>query len=255
MMKTKAGLVLALLVIPAAGVLAQSEVPGIPEGEVLGMSEAEPQMEVLWTVSPEACRKYAEHLKDGDLIFQEGRFILFKKIAEASNSWVSHVGVVFNEAGEWVVYESKVTPGSRTPLCKFLGRSGRGHTAIGRLKGRASGDFLNRVRIWASDPANRDVPYDLGFDYTRKGKSFCSKFVSNAYEAAGRRLGRPQTLKELFDEFRGTPERRRSLVNFFKLVLVRAELPWERVTLTPASVMEDSGLSVSETYVEGAPAS
>lgn len=270
MVNMKFVLAFVLAAVPAAGYSAQFEESAVEalrqlqDGEAAPapemedaravLPEAQSDMEELWRVSPEACRKYAANLRDGDIIFQEGRFMVFKRIAEATNSWVSHVGVAFKEGGEWIVYESKVTPGSRTPLCRFLGRSGKGHTAIGRLRRERSGRDVERLRAWASDPANRGVPYDLGFDYNRKGSSFCSKFVSQAYASIGKPLGRTQTLRQLVDEFRGTPERKRSLVRFFKLLFVRVQLPWERVTLTPASVMRDGNLDVREAFVEGAPA-
>lgn len=194
---------------------------------------------------PGVCEEAASLLQDGDLLFMDSHNAVFERVAEASNSWASHVGVAYREGGRWRLYESKLLSGAKTDLCKFLGRS-NGRYALGRLKRPLDPARAARLKAWVTDPANYGVPYDLGFDYERRGSSFCSKFVRHAYEAVGVRLGRTQTLAQLIEEFRGSPERRRELIRFFKLLLVRPELPLARVTITPASQLEDAQLQVTE---------
>lgn len=236
---TKASLMFSVLT-------AVTPVPDLPPGEIIG----EAQVEIQRAISPEVCRAYSEKLDEGDLIFIAARFALFEKVARASNSWASHVGIVFQDAGgQWTVYESKISPGRVTPLCTFLGRAGKGQTAIARLKKKPGRERMGAVKAWASNPANH-LPYDLGFEFNEPGSSFCSKFVHHAYQAAGVSLGKTQTLQELLDAFEGSSEERDSLVRFFKLYMLRLNFPWQRVTLTPASVMRDPKLVVTEVHVD-----
>jgi hypothetical protein len=173
---------------------------------------------------------------------------LYRRVARVSNSWASHVGLAFKDhhTGEWYVYESTVFKGKKTPLCQFLGRAAGDHYAIGRLKKPLSPAKLEALWAWTTDPANYGQNYDLGFDLDEAGTNFCSKFVYNAFRRIGVEIGRVQTFRELFDGFKGPEKERTELVNFFKTFMLRADLPWARRTVTPASQLEDPRLTIWE---------
>lgn len=203
----------------------------------------------------ETCAAAAEVLRDGDLVFLEYNGFPFDRLALTTNSWASHVGIAFEDpaSGRWEIYESRALHGQKTPLCDYLGRTRKGHFAIRRYRKPLSAARLERIRTFATDPANYEKPYHLGFNLDSRDTSFCSKFAREAYRRADITIGRVESFREMLNQYRG--DRRDELACFWdrwffcRRDFVRPfcnfilgddkEIPWSRRTVTPASELED----------------
>jgi hypothetical protein len=169
-------------------------------------------------------------LQVGDIVFIRVANFLYRRVAEATNSWTSHVGMlVGREDSEWMVAESAVPLSRYCPLSRFLRRSEGGRCAIMRLKspldstapGRLQAEAARRMRHW----------YHLGFDLDSR-RQFCSKFVYEIYrEALGVSIGTVQSFRDLIEK---NPE---SPLAFWKMWFM-GRIPWDRRTITPGTQYE-----------------
>ena len=72
--------------------------------------------------------------------------------------------------------------------------------------------------------------YHLGFDLDSP-RQYCSKFVHEVYrDAMGISLGKVETFRELLDANPGSP------LSFWKMWFL-GRIPWDRRTVTPASML------------------
>jgi hypothetical protein len=169
-------------------------------------------------------------LQVGDIVFIRVANFLYRRVAEATNSWTSHVGMlVGREDSEWMVAESAVPLSRYCPLSRFLRRSEGGRCAIMRLKspldstapGRLQAEAARRMRHW----------YHLGFDLDSR-RQFCSKFVYEIYrEALGVSIGTVQSFRDLIEKNPGSP------LAFWKMWFM-GRIPWDRRTITPGTQYE-----------------
>ena len=169
-------------------------------------------------------------LCDGDLIFIRSGSYLYQKVADMTRTWTSHVGVLFGgEHGEWMVAESRVPKVVYTPLETFLSRSVSRRFAVERLRQGLETDAIKELRQAANKRMGRR--YDLGFDYDARGE-FCSKFAHEIYlEALGVEIGKVETFREVVEKGSGVP------LWFWRLWFL-GSIPWERRTVTPASIFQ-----------------
>jgi len=189
------------------------------------------------------CESAKASLREGDLVFLQIDKFLFREVAEASQSWTSHVGVAFMEKNKWVVYESKIPVSTVTGLCEFLDRSKDGRYAVTRLKGGLSAEQTNAMRTKAKSLMG--ILYHQGFDFDGN-RIFCSKFSYLVYQSVGLEAGRLETFQQLFDAFPEGPAKG-PLVEFWHRWF-RAGLhhgvPFARRTVTPASQLNDERFDV-----------
>ena len=172
-------------------------------------------------------------LRDGDIIFTSIPSKLYQSVEKASNSPTSHVGIVFNINGKWMVAESKVPLSCYTPLADFVGRSKDGWFSIKRVGQHLSNDDITKLRSRCDSMMGK--LYHLGFKYLSK-RQFCSKFVYDAYQKSlGIGVGKLKTFKELLSENPSTPK------TFWRLWYF-GFIPWNRLTVTPGSQFEDPTL-------------
>lgn len=170
-------------------------------------------------------------LQEGDLIFLDIPFFLFRRVAASTKTWTSHVGIVFkNETGDWVVSESKIPFSKEVPLDAFLKRSAKGRFEIRRLNRSLSEQETTRLRTEAY--FNHGYIYGLGFNLESK-KLFCSKHVYQAYQAVGVEVGEVQTFRNLLEDNPTSSDLTFWRAWFFGLI------PWNRKTVTPASQLND----------------
>jgi hypothetical protein len=169
-------------------------------------------------------------LQVGDIVFIRVANFLYRRVAEATNSWTSHVGMLAGrEDSEWMVAESAVPLSRYCPLSRFLRRSEGGRCAIMRLKspldskapGRLQAEAARRMRHW----------YHLGFDLDSR-RQFCSKFVYEIYrEALGVSIGTVQSFRDLIEKNPTSP------LAFWKMWFM-GRIPWDRRTITPGTQYE-----------------
>lgn len=64
-----------------------------------------------------------DSLRAGDIVFIRIANFLYRRVAEATHSWTSHVGFIHHRDGEtWIVAESAIPRVRLTPLPRFLAR-------------------------------------------------------------------------------------------------------------------------------------
>jgi len=170
-------------------------------------------------------------VRSGDIIFIS--VTAFTKVSAATNCPANHVGIVFNDPERgWLVAESAVPLSRYTPLAKFIARSDDGWCEIRRLKSGLSDTQVGALR--AQCDARMGVPYHPGFRYESR-RLFCSKFVYDVYQTAlGVKIGELETFSHLLNR---NPE---AGLTFWR-VWFFGRIPWNRITVTPASQFE-SGL-------------
>lgn len=177
----------------------------------------------------------------GDLVFIRVPYKPFREVAAATGSWTNHVGVVVSTEGGQVQVAESTLPLSRvTSLERFVQRSEGGRVAVRRLAEPLSPQQAGRVA--AAAQARLGVRYDTGFDL-HSGGQFCSRFVHEVLlEATGVRVGQVQTFAQLLNE---RPE---AGLGFWR-VWYFGRIPWQRETVTPASVLGSPAL---QTVFDGA---
>ena len=178
----------------------------------------------------------ADSLEVGDIVFIRIANFLYRRVAEATLSWTSHVGYLHSRGddGEWLVAESAVPRVVLCPLSKFIARSDQGMFAVRRLEG-GLGEAQKLGLQRAADIRMGEL-YGLGFNYD-SSRQFCSKFVHVAYkEAVGVDIGQVESFRELLTSNPGSP-------TWFWRLWFWGFIPWQRRTVTPASQLIDPQLA------------
>ncbi|MBI1839694.1 MAG: hypothetical protein HYR88_02440 [Verrucomicrobia bacterium] len=171
-----------------------------------------------------------ERLSAGDLVFIRSGSYLYGQVAHLTRTWTSHVGVLFkNQIDRWVVAESRIPRVVYTPLSSFLMRSASGLFAIERMREGVSEEMASELKKAAD--RRMGLRYSLGFDFDSRGE-FCSKFAYEIYrEVLGVEIGRVETFRELVD-------RSDDARLWFWRCFFFGSIPWDRRTVTPASILE-----------------
>lgn len=166
-------------------------------------------------------------LQFGDIIFIRVDNFLYRRVAESSGSWTSHVGMLYEETDDgWIVAESRVPRCGYCPLDKFIARSRNGEYSIRRLTRAITTKEHERMK--SAIHARMGLFYHLGFDYESK-RQFCSKFVYDVYkETTGLEIGYLETFKKLLSNKPDYP------LWFWKLWYF-GRIPWDRITISPGS--------------------
>lgn len=179
----------------------------------------------------EACAAAEAVVAEGDIVFLDSPSFIFRKVAESTKSWTSHVGVVFkNSKGEWIVSESTIPLSKETELCDFLQHSSDYLFEIKRYQRPLTPAELATMKTTADSMLG--ILYNLGFNFDSK-HLFCSKFVYLVYQSVGIEVGRIQSFRQLLAENPNS-----SALNFWKMWFF-GFIPWERRTVTPASQLND----------------
>lgn len=173
-------------------------------------------------------------LRVGDVVFVRIPFPLFTKVADTTNSWTNHVGIVIDDSGtEPVIAESRFPLSGQTTWQHFVARSEQGRVAVGRVAPAL--DPQQRARIAASARARFAILYDTGFDL-HSPRQFCSRFVREVLdEALSVRVGRVGTFGALL------ASNPRADIAFWRTWYF-GYIPWQRETVTPASLLNDPAL-------------
>lgn len=132
--------------------------------------------------------------KNGDLIFIVNPSGQGKAIQLATKSKFTHVGIIFIENGEPVVYHA-VEPVSKNSLKEFIALSADDHYEIKRLKDQSplTSTAINAMLTEARSKLG--VHYDLAFSWDDQ-QLYCSEFVWKLYQKALHiGIGDPKPLK------------------------------------------------------------
>jgi uncharacterized protein YycO len=175
----------------------------------------------------------APALASGDVVFISIANALYRRVAAATGSPASHVGILFATQTGWMVAESAIPTVRFTPLENFLARSQDGWFAIRRLRGGVTEQQVTALRSYCD--AQRGKLYHLGFRYGAR-RQFCSKLVYDAFRAAtGSAVGTLETFADLLGR---RPDAPRAFWHFWFL----GRIPWTRLTVTPASQLDSPAL-------------
>ncbi|MBJ9755631.1 YebB family permuted papain-like enzyme [Burkholderia cepacia] len=172
----------------------------------------------------------------GDIVFIRVTVRPFLEVANATRSWTNHVGIVVGERdGEPLVAESTFPLSRVTTMSRFLARSDRGACVIARLKQPL--DAEQRRRLVDAAMRRTGVVYDTGFDLASR-RQFCSRFVREVVRDATQIvLGDVETFDTLLRRNPGHP------LGFWRIWYF-GRIPWQRRTVTPASLLESDALRV-----------
>lgn len=176
----------------------------------------------------------APQLQVGDVVFIRVGARPFREVAAATGSWTNHVGIVVGiDASGPRIGESTFPLSRQTSLGRFVARSERGRFAVHRLAVPPSAG--ERRRIAEAAQRRSGVFYDTGFDL-RSRRQFCSRYVHEVLmEATGRAVGEVETFAHLLSR------RPAAALGFWKLWYF-GRIPWQRETVTPASLLESAEL-------------
>jgi len=184
-------------------------------------------------VAHRSVRALAGHTAIGDLVFIRIRAAVFMQVAEATNSWTNHVGVVINDSAH--VAESRFPLSGTTTLQRFIRRSADGRVAVARLRAGLSAEQQQRVA--AAAHRRRGVVYDTGFNLHSR-RQFCSRYAREVLaEATGTQLGHTQTFTDLLQQQPDAP------LWFWRLWYF-GRIPWNRETVTPASLVQSPEVEI-----------
>lgn len=178
----------------------------------------------------------AKQLEVGDVVFIRIPRAPFTQVADATSSWTNHVGIVSDVSGkEPVISESRVPVSGETSWSKFVLRSDKGRVAVTRLP--VPLDAHQQRKLRKSVAAKRGILYDTGFDLSSK-KQFCSRYVREVVdEATGVQLGEVEDFSTLL-------KRNPQADQEFWKVWYFGNIPWQRKTVTPASLLQDGRMRV-----------
>ncbi|MEX0425801.1 YebB family permuted papain-like enzyme [Providencia rettgeri] len=179
---------------------------------------------------------YPHEYEVGDVVFTSIGTELFRQIASASLCWSNHVGMIVGHNGEdYLVAESRVPLSTTTTLSRFIARSSDNRYSVRRFSHTLTSEQKSALVAEVPDRLNKF--YHTGFNY-ESSRQFCSKFVFDIYQSAlSVQIGELETFKELLTK---NPNAK---LNFWKLWFI-GQIPWERKTVTPASLWHNPELSL-----------
>ncbi len=179
---------------------------------------------------------YPQRLEVGDIVFTCIGTFLFRQISSASLCWSNHVGIIIDHNGEdYLVAESRIPLSTTTSLTRFINRSSDKCYAIRRLTTQLSDEQKNT--LIAQVPKKLNKLYHTGFKYDSP-RQFCSKFIFDIYKSAlSIRIGEIETFQKLLSK---NPNAK---LQFWKLWFIGL-IPWERTTVTSASLWQHPALSL-----------
>ena len=143
-----------------------------------------------------------QKVQNGDIIFQTSKSSQSKAIQLATNSKYSHMGIIYENDGQFFVYEA-VQPVKLTPLAEWINRGENGHYVIKRLE-NADQILTNSTLTQMKQIGEqfKGKPYDIYFEWS-DDRIYCSELVWKIYkEATGIEIGELEELSnfDLSDE-------------------------------------------------------
>lgn len=173
-------------------------------------------------------------LQNGDIIFQSSQSRQCEAVKLATHSEYSHVGIIFEDNGNWMVYEA-VQPVKKTPLKDWIERGKDGHYVIKRLKNAKkvlTKSILEEMQSIGETQLGKN--YDIYFNWSDK-EIYCSELVWKIYdEGAGIHIGE---LKELQDFDLESEAVRQIMVERYG-----TEIPLNEKVIAPSDLFESKKL-------------
>jgi hypothetical protein len=202
---------------------------------VLGAAYAQPQ-----PAAHANLHELGKQLAVGDVVFIRIPAQPFTQVSDTTSSWTNHVGIVSDVSGaEPVIAESRVPLSGETAWSDFVKRSESGRVAVMRMSAPLAAGQQRKLKQAVA--ARSGVLYDTGFDL-HSPRQFCSRFVREVlHEATGVEIGEVETFSTLL-------QRNPQADQTFWRMWYFGDIPWQRETVTPASLLRDDKLV---TYFDG----
>ena len=124
-----------------------------------------------------------QKIQNGDIIFQTSKSSQSKAIQLATHSKYSHMGIIYDNDGQFFVYEA-VQPVKLTPLTEWINRGENGHYVIKRLENAdqvLTTSTLTKMKQIGEQFKGK--PYDIYFGWS-DDKIYCSELVWKIYKQA-----------------------------------------------------------------------
>jgi Permuted papain-like amidase enzyme, YaeF/YiiX, C92 family len=175
-------------------------------------------------------------LEVGDVVFIRIPFSPFTEVAKTTMSWTNHVGILVEVSGkEPLIAESRFPLSGQTSWSKFVKRSDKGRVAITRLPTHLNATAQTKLKLAVAE--RKGIFYDTGFNLHSR-KQFCSRYVREVLqEAANVELGKVENFSTLLKDNPKANQR-------FWRKWFFGNIPWERETVTPASLLRDTKMNV-----------
>lgn len=171
------------------------------------------------------------HLREGDIIFQESRSDQSRAIQLATHSRYSHMGLLYQRNGRWLVYEA-VQPVKLTPLDEWVARGAGRHFVVKRLRTPLPPTALARMK--AVGERYRGKPYDFYFEWSDR-RIYCSELVWKIYkEGAGIEIGQLERLRDF--DLTSRPVRQKLRERYGK------RIPLDEPVISPAAMFNSEKL-------------
>lgn len=181
-------------------------------------------------------RDLGRQLAVGDVVFIRIPTQPFAEVASTTSSWTNHVGIVTDVSGEEpVIAESRVPLSGETNWSQFVRRSDMGRVAVTRLPVPLDQQQKDKLKLAVAE--RNGILYDTGFDLHSR-RQFCSRYVREVlHEAAGVELGEVEDFHTLLKQ---NPQANQG----FWRIWYFGNIPWQRETVTPASLLRDGSMRV-----------
>jgi hypothetical protein len=134
---------------------------------------------ILFVFSLTSCS--SQIFEDGDIIFHTSKSFQSEMLQIATNSNITHVGVIFFKSGKPYVFEA-VSPVKITPLQDFINRGVDSKYSVKRCKTPLTKSNLKTMLEYGKKQIGK--PYDLKFEWS-DDKIYCSELVWKIYYSTG----------------------------------------------------------------------
>ena len=173
-----------------------------------------------------------DEIHNGDIIFQTSLSAQSKAIQLATNSPYSHCGIIYEEGGNFFVFEA-IQPVKTTPLEKWIARGKDGHYVIKRLKNADSiltPPVLQKMKKKGQQFSGKN--YDLYFEWSDE-RIYCSELIWKIYkEARGLEIGKREKLTDF--DLSYAPVKAKMKERYGK------HIPMDETVISPASMFNSS---------------
>jgi uncharacterized protein YycO len=137
-----------------------------------------------------------QKIQNGDIIFHVSLSGQGKAIQLATKSKYTHCGIIYEENGNFWVYEA-IQPVQKTPLKEWIQRGDKQHYVIKRLKNASNvliPEVLQKMKDYGKTFQGKN--YDIYFSWS-DDRIYCSELVWKIYyKITGIQIGKLQKLRE-----------------------------------------------------------
>lgn len=125
--------------------------------------------------------KLHKKIQNGDIIFQTSKSSQSKAIQLATSSKYSHMGIIYENEGNYFVYEA-IQPVKLTPLQEWINRGENRHYVVKRIKNSENiltDSVIKQMKVYGEKFKGKS--YDIYFEWS-DDRIYCSELVWKIYK-------------------------------------------------------------------------